>query len=118
MIRPWGWSQSRQEVAESRTATSQHEDDFNQQQALQVQLSAQSIEDHFEWLQGDLTTLATYAFPYYLYNGSSADATVAMFEAYAHIVYPDEELMIAYFSGPSTVYASYTHPDAPLPQTK
>ncbi len=95
-----------------RAAIRQHEKDFNAQQALQIQLSARSIEDHFEWLQGEMILLGQYTLPHYLRTGYSAESVTALFEARAQTVYSDEELMIGFFTDPDTSFALYVNSSA------
>lgn len=87
----------------------EHERDFNEQQAMQTRLSAQSIEDRFNWLANEYSTLAKYSMPRYLTGDySSADLT----DLLTHSV-SDDELTIAFFQTIDSFDLLYQHPAAP-----
>lgn len=77
--------------------TQDHEASFNRQQYLQTQISAQSIEEHFQWVLGDLKLIATNRLPQYLDGRLTHDELAHFVATIAQEVYPDEEVLITYF---------------------
>ncbi|MBN1200262.1 MAG: PAS domain S-box protein [Anaerolineae bacterium] len=79
----------------------QHEADFNTQQALQTQLSARSIEDHFSWVLTEVNILAKYSVPLYLAGSIPEIAIQGQFFVLAKETYP-EEPVFGIFTTPGT----------------
>ncbi len=90
--------------------TQEHEASFNQQQYLQTQLSAQSIEEHFQWVQGNLDLIATYHLPHYLADQLSHNQLTSFVATFAKAVYPNEEVLITYFDREGRADEVYTAP--------
>ncbi|MCD4685448.1 MAG: PAS domain S-box protein, partial [Anaerolineae bacterium] len=90
--------------------TQEHEASFNTQQHLQTQLSAQSIEEHFQWVLGDLDLIATSHLPQYLAGRLTHDELTTFTTNLVHEVYPDEEVLITYFDRDGRTTEIYTAP--------
>jgi PAS domain-containing protein len=95
-----------------RQATRQHENTFNDEQALQMQLSAQSIADHFRWLSGEMTFAATCIIPQYLSGDTSLNTTDAIISAAVDNRLPIEGLAVGFFATPDIPLLVHAQPGA------
>jgi PAS domain S-box-containing protein len=93
-----------------REAAQQYESEFNKQQALQTQLSAKSIEDHFAWIQREMLIATTYLIPHLLKGEVPDSATEVMTGAADYELYPAEELALCFFVRPDTSHSFYRAP--------
>lgn len=93
-----------------REAVRQHENKFNQQQALQMQLSAKSIEAHFAWIQREMRLAASFLIPYVLAGDVPDSIITAVTSPASYDLYPEEEVALSFFFPPRTTLPFYRAP--------
>jgi PAS domain S-box-containing protein len=91
-------------------AARQHESEFNEQQALQTQLSAKSIEDHFAWIQREMLIATTYLIPHVLAGEVSDSVMEVVTGAADYELNPAEELALSFFARPDMPVSFYRAP--------
>jgi PAS domain S-box-containing protein len=94
-------------VGLDRQATRDHERQFNQQQALQVQLSAQSIEDHYAWVLREMNIAGSYFVPAYLTGSAPENVTQVLAGATNYELYTAEEHALAFYATPALGLSFY-----------
>ncbi len=93
-----------------RESVRQHEQGFNDQQALQIQLSARSIEDHFAWQLREMQIVARYFIPQYL--AADPEPTIPDSVLGGLVGSPGAEgLALGFYESPTDNVMLYARPD-------